>query len=213
MANHPCMSSNEKFTVIGADWCGYTKKILKELEEHDITNFDYLECSSDDKHEACLFVQGYPAVVDGPKEGAAAKCKAGEAVPGYRSPNDHPIISKKKKGGKKKGKKPDGKQQPADHYYGGGGGKFTVVGADWCGFTTKLVKELEEAQVEFEYVACDKYKEANGTDHVLCEGVLGFPVAHCGVGEEALKSKRNELKTHVGYANVAEHPIANGSKC
>ena len=193
MSNPPLahMSDQVGFTVIGADWCGFTKKIHAELDASELTlDIDYhkIECGKENpQHEACKHVLGYPAVVSGGESTAAQQCQEGKAEAGYRPLGDHPIISKHPHfggGGKGKGKGRKGK---------GGKGKVTVVGTGWCGFTTKLIDELKQHNMEHDFVDC-----AQNKTHLLCDGLQGYPVTYPGEKEVALENKRKGIEV-VGY--------------
>ena len=49
-----------KLVVYGADWCGWTKKQLKYLDENKI-DYDYIDCSKD-KDSCPAEVKGFPAI-------------------------------------------------------------------------------------------------------------------------------------------------------
>ena len=60
---------------------------------------------------------------------------------------------------------------------GGSSDKFTVYGTDWCGYTTKQRKHLDNkyGANSHTYVNCDKEK---------CPGVDGFPVTITNSGKK-----------------------------
>ena len=64
---------------------------------------------------------------------------------------------------------------------GSSNGGFTVYGTDWCGFTTKQRKQLDEkyGKDSHTYVNCEKNKSA-------CKGMDGFPVTHTPDGEKVV---------------------------
>lgn len=228
--------SNQKFTVIGADWCGFTKKLVGELDAagHE---YDYIECSQPDSHPACKLVRGYPHTVAGGKEDAADHMQnpqCGSA--GYQPAASHPAVTgdlqkqcrasgggggsgapaaaKKKKA--KKAPRPTPRpshaakataKKSASHTPSTKSG-CTVIGAEWCGYTRKFLEELELENVDFDYIDC--------TDrvHELCthENVKGYPTTACGKGAQAKKNL--DKGRHVaGYRPPADHPIANHSQC
>ena len=53
--------SKGKWTVYGTDWCGYTKKQLKHMDDNTI-EYDYIECSDG----ACdgLSIEAFPTLRD-----------------------------------------------------------------------------------------------------------------------------------------------------
>ena len=53
--------SKGKWTVYGTDWCGYTKKQLKYMDDNSI-EYDYVECSDG----ACegLSIKAFPTLRD-----------------------------------------------------------------------------------------------------------------------------------------------------
>lgn len=53
--------SKGKWTVYGTDWCGYTKKQLKYMDDNSI-KYDYVECSDG----ACegLSIEAFPTLRD-----------------------------------------------------------------------------------------------------------------------------------------------------
>lgn len=60
-------------------------------------------------------------------------------------------------------------------------GGFVVYGTDWCGFTTKQRKQLDEkyGNNSHTYVNCEKNKSA-------CKGMNGFPVTQTPEGEKVV---------------------------
>lgn len=51
------------------------------------------------------------------------------------------------------------------------GALHTVLGTDWCGFTTKQREQLDKKYGAHEYVNCEDKTNAGA-----CAGVTGFPV-------------------------------------
>ena len=70
----------------------------------------------------------------------------------------------------------------------------TVVGANWCGFTTRQITAIQKSDVPYQYIDC-----ATDKTNPMCSDVRGFPtfktsdntVCHMGYTEDfdALKSK------------------------
>ena len=197
--------THNTFTVIGADWCGFTKKLVNELKEHNIDH-DYIECSDKNNlHPACKQVDGYPHVTPCGKEHAEEHAKAKKGVPGYRTVAEHPVINGEitcdKGGGGGKA-----------HGGGGGGHPFTLIGAGWCGFTVKMREELDIDNVDHNVHVLDC---ADGDkDDPMCKhaNIKGFPTMVCGHGNDALKNL--DAGNHVaGYKAAADHEVVNGLKC
>jgi len=86
-----------------------------------------------------------------------------------------------------------------------------VIGADWCGFTRKILEDLDIDNVDhnYEYVDCGKDK-----DHPLCghANVKGFPTCVCGHGDTA-QQELADGKHVAGYAPLSSHGVVNGSSC
>lgn len=57
--------------------------------------------------------------------------------------------------------------------------KFTVLGTDWCGYTTKQRKHLDDkyGKGSHTYIDCDKDKDK-------CNGISAFPVTRTSDGRE-----------------------------
>jgi len=57
--------------------------------------------------------------------------------------------------------------------------KFTVLGTEWCGYTTKQRKHLDDkyGKGSHTYIDCDK-------DKGKCEGLSAFPVTRDASGKE-----------------------------
>ena len=57
--------------------------------------------------------------------------------------------------------------------------KFTVLGTEWCGYTTKQRKHLDDkyGKGSHTYIDCDKEKGK-------CEGLSAFPVTRDASGKE-----------------------------
>ena len=68
--------------------------------------------------------------------------------------------------------------------------KLTIVGADWCGWTTKQKKDILSSKHShmFEYVDCSSSEHK---DNKMCQDMKGFP---------AIKNSKNET-CQVGYAD------------
>lgn len=47
-------------------------------------------------------------------------------------------------------------------------GKWTVYGTDWCGYTTKQLKYMDDNSIEYEYIEC-----SNGACDAV--GIKAFP--------------------------------------
>lgn len=225
--------TTEKFTVIGADWCGFTKKLLQELDEHNL-DYDYIECS-DQASPECKLVSGYPHVTACGKEHAQTHLENKAGVSGYRQVQHHPVINGEiscSSGGAKAQPKtktqptkakaqPKKKTQPkkakalvpsGSGSGSGGGHPFTVIGASWCGFTNKMKEELDIDNVDHNYHFIDCGGEDK--DHELCKhvNIKGFPTCVCGHGDDA--KKELDAGNHVpGYAALDSHKVVNGTAC
>lgn len=108
MSSSSCHQSNcqNHVTVIGAGWCGFTKKLIAEIEEAQDTaeqegvdlqfDFKYIDCGGADKeHAFCKHkaVQGFPLVVPGHDDCAKKHLDEGKIVSGYQAVGSHPLLS------------------------------------------------------------------------------------------------------------------------
>lgn len=108
MSSSSCNQSNcqNHVTVIGAGWCGFTKKLVAEIEEARDTaeqegvdlqfNFHYIDCGGPDKdHQFCKHenVKGFPLAVPGHDECAQKHLDEGKIVSGYQPVGSHPLLS------------------------------------------------------------------------------------------------------------------------
>ena len=87
----PGKMMGDKIIMAGADWCGFTKKAKKEIEDNNLQDkFTVLDCDGDDKdNKYCKGVTGFPMFKTednelcysgyGPLDKVMTKCKVGEA--------------------------------------------------------------------------------------------------------------------------------------
>ena len=67
------------------------------------------------------------------------------------------------------------------------GDKIIMAGADWCGFTKKAKKEIEDSNLQDKFTVLDC--DGDDKDNKYCKGVTGFPT---------FKTEDNEL-CYSGY--------------
>ena len=90
------MSDEDKLTIVGADWCGWTQKQVKEVASSKHAHmFEYIDCAGKDKdHELCKNVQGFPVIKN--KDGH--QCNVGFMDP--KTDEFHEMMLKCQKGEK-----------------------------------------------------------------------------------------------------------------
>lgn len=60
MSDH---DNDHKLTVVGADWCGWTKRQMETISTSaHAPAFEYVDCSKDPDNKYCKDVTGYPVI-------------------------------------------------------------------------------------------------------------------------------------------------------
>ena len=62
-SNHANATNSKKQAyIVGADWCGYTRKQLDAIPPQHRDDFKYVDCGKDQKNPLCQGVAGFPTM-------------------------------------------------------------------------------------------------------------------------------------------------------
>ena len=75
--NQANATTNNQAYIVGADWCGYTRKQLDAIPTQFRDDFKYVDCGKDKKNPLCEGVSGFPTM----------KTEAGETCFSGYTPN------------------------------------------------------------------------------------------------------------------------------
>ena len=59
----PAASGEKDLIVYGADWCGWTKRQIAELDKSHLKDkYEFKDCAADDGQQVCAGITGFPTI-------------------------------------------------------------------------------------------------------------------------------------------------------
>ena len=189
-------STRNAIHVYGAEWCGFTRKQNKEIEDALKNDPDkknkhiYIDCAKDKTNETCTGLQAFPlTIVHEVGTSYSTNQLTSLVQPGYRP--GKMVVDELRKGGigqyfnkpQQQAPVPPAPAPPApappSAVKVSGSNAIHVYGAEWCGFTRKQNTEIKEALSKepnggnaLVYIDC----AGDGKDNEICKSLPGYPL-------------------------------------